>query len=86
MRIARNEEMGSCGACQGNEVIVAGVWRESGSYVRIGLDRGQAAKQGNVAANLGYSHIRSKFWAQENAFQLGEQCWTSNEFERAFEP
>jgi hypothetical protein len=38
MLIAGNEEMRFCGARQGNEVIVARVWRESGSYLRIGLD------------------------------------------------
>ena len=35
MRLAGNEEMRSRGACQGNEVIVSGVWRESGSYLSL---------------------------------------------------
>jgi len=36
--IARDDERRSAGACQGDEIIIAGVRGESGFYLGIGLN------------------------------------------------
>ena len=38
VRIARDDEMRSGSACQGDEIIIAGVRGESGVDLRIGLN------------------------------------------------
>jgi hypothetical protein len=63
MWIAGNEEMRSRSLRESNEVIVAGVWREPGRNLRVGLNRAQAAEQGNIASNLIHGDVRAELGA-----------------------
>jgi hypothetical protein len=61
--IARDDEMRSGSACQGDEIIIAGVGGESGFYLRIALNGAYALKQSDVGSNLGCGYVGSEFRA-----------------------
>ena len=73
-------------ARQGNKVIIAWVWRGPVYDLRIGFNRTQTPKQGDIRSNLTNGYIRSEFGAYQNPLQLREQCLTCNQLEGSFEP